>query len=76
VEILDAHTPLEKHAQQIRELAAKYKIGLVDSYAAFKQLKQNGVDLTTCMSQDAHPNETGHRVVSDLIMQWLLSETQ
>ena len=70
VDILNPDTPLGKHAAQIRELAAKYKIGLVDSYATFKQLKQDGADLTAYMSQDAHPNEKGHRVVCDLIAQW------
>ena len=71
-DILDPQMPLEKHARQIRELAAKYQIGLVDSYAAFKQLKQNGEDLNTYMSQFNHPNEKGHRVVCDLIFQLLL----
>ena len=71
VDILNSNTSLGQHAQQIRELAEKYNVGLVDSYAAFKQLKQNGADLTTYMSQDAHPNEQGHRVVCDLIVQWL-----
>ena len=72
VDILNPNTPLEEHARQIRELAAKYQTGLVDSYAAFKQLKQNGEDLNTYMSQFNHPNEKGHRVVCDMIAQWLL----
>ena len=74
VDILNPDAPLEKHAAQIRELAAKYETGLVDSYATFKQLKQGGADLNTYMSQDAHPNEKGHRVVCELIAQWFVSD--
>ena len=71
-DILNPEMPLEKHARQIRELAAKYQTGLVDSYAAFKQLKLNGEDLNMYMSQFNHPNEKGHRIVCDMIAQWLL----
>ena len=72
-DILNPDEPLEKHSQQIRDLAAEYQTGLVDSYGAFKQLRQTGVDLGTYMSQFNHPNEKGHRVVCSLIAQWLLN---
>ena len=71
-DILNPDEPLEKHSQQIRDLAEKYQTGLVDSYAAFKHIRQTGDDLSTYMSQFNHPNEKGHRVVCDLIAQWLL----
>ena len=74
--ILNPDAPLEKHAQQIRKLAEKYQIGLVDSYAVFKELAQNGDDLKMYMSQVNHPNEKGHRVVCSLIVQWLLTPEQ
>ena len=74
VDIMDSQTALEQHAQQVRELAAKYHVGLVDSYAAFKKLKQNGEDLSTYMSHVNHPNEKGHTVVCNLIAEWLKSE--
>jgi len=72
-DILNPDASLEKHAQQIRELAAKYQIGLVDSYAVFKQMKQDGEDLKMYMSQSNHPNEKGHRVVCGLIVEWLMT---
>ena len=68
--ILDENTPLAKHAEQIRNLAEKYGVGLIDSYERFKQLKIEEGDLTEYMSQSNHPNEKGHRVVAELIAPW------
>ena len=70
-DILNPDAPLEKQSQQIRDLAAQYQTGLVDSYAAFKELVQNGGDMNMYMSQVNHPNEKGHQIVGDLIAQWL-----
>ncbi|MDR1384924.1 MAG: SGNH/GDSL hydrolase family protein, partial [Planctomycetaceae bacterium] len=70
VDILDDKTPLAQHAQQIRELAAKYHVGLADSYAAFKEKVQNGENIRDYLSQINHPNEKGHRVVTALIMRY------
>jgi lysophospholipase L1-like esterase len=68
--VLDENTPLKQHSKQIRELAAEYHIGLVDSYAAFKEKVKNGEDVKDYMSQVNHPNEKGHQVVADLILRW------
>ena len=73
--ILDDHTPLALHAAQIRELAAKYHVGLVDSYSKFKQLKEEGKDLSGYMSQQNHPNAKGHEVVASLIQAWFIPES-
>ncbi|MDR1746713.1 MAG: SGNH/GDSL hydrolase family protein [Tannerella sp.] len=70
VDILDDTTPLAQHADQIRKLAAKYHIGLVDSYFAFQALAKNGAAIADFMSQVNHPNEKGHQVVTNLIMKW------
>ena len=32
----------------------------------------DGVDLKHYMSQNNHPNEKGHRVVADAILEWFL----
>ncbi|MDR1494318.1 MAG: SGNH/GDSL hydrolase family protein [Planctomycetaceae bacterium] len=69
-DILDDKTPLAQHARQIRELAAKYRVGLADSYAAFKERVQNGENIRDYLSQINHPNEKGHRVVTELIMRY------
>ncbi|MDR2027894.1 MAG: GDSL-type esterase/lipase family protein [Prevotellaceae bacterium] len=76
VDVLDGQSSLEKHARQIRELAAKYHTGLVDSYAAFQEKKRNGDDIETYMSQVNHPNEKGHRTVVDSIIPWLTNERE
>jgi lysophospholipase L1-like esterase len=70
VNILDDNSPLAQHAQQIRELAAKNKVALVDSYAAFVEIVKKGGDIKAYMSQVNHPNEKGHRVVVELVMRW------
>ncbi|MFT4018117.1 MAG: SGNH/GDSL hydrolase family protein [Agriterribacter sp.] len=66
--ILDTTTALYKHTQQIIQLANKYKIGLVDSYNAFRQLIAGGNDLKKYMSQVNHPGKAGHEVVLEEIM--------
>jgi lysophospholipase L1-like esterase len=73
VNILDSQNALALHARQIRELAEKYHIGLVDSYAAFREKKLNGENIVEYMSQINHPNAKGHRTVRDLIARWLIN---
>ncbi|MDR2761986.1 MAG: SGNH/GDSL hydrolase family protein [Planctomycetaceae bacterium] len=69
--ILDENASLSKHASQIRELAAKYNVGLVDSYAAFQEKVKSGENVRDYLSQINHPNEKGHKIVTELIMQFL-----
>jgi lysophospholipase L1-like esterase len=66
--ILDEDSPLAQHSRQIRELAARYNIGLVDSYAAFQTIVRQGEKIEDFMSQINHPNEKGHKVVEKMIM--------
>jgi lysophospholipase L1-like esterase len=72
VNIVNENSSLALHSRQICELAEKYHIGLVDSYAAFREKRINGEDIVEYMSQINHPNEKGHRVVRDLIVSWLI----
>lgn len=69
-DILSDSAPLAGYAQLIRNLAAEYHVGLVDSYQAFKTLKQNGTDLSGYMAQNNHPNKLGHQVVASEICKW------
>lgn len=62
--------PLQEHAQQIRNLAAEYEVGLVDSLAAFGQYQQQGGDLTNLLSWQNHPNGAGHEIVAREILRW------
>lgn len=68
VNILDTTTVLYKHTQQVIQLSNEYKIGLVDSYNAFRKLIMKGNDLKRYMSQGNHPNKEGHEVVLKEIM--------
>jgi len=69
-DILKDKAPLAGYAQLIRNLAFEYHVGLVDSYQAFKTIKQNGADLSNFMAQNNHPNESGHQVVAVEIKKW------
>ena len=60
----DANDPLNQHAEQIRNLAAEFHVGLVDSLAAFKAELARGTALTNLMSQVNHPNDRGHEIVA------------
>lgn len=73
-DILDDRAPLQQHSEQIRRLAREYHTGLVDCYAAFRDLRSRGFDLKDYMSQSNHPNANGHRVAADLIMRHLLDD--
>ncbi|MCM5664064.1 SGNH/GDSL hydrolase family protein [Galbibacter mesophilus] len=57
---------LAKYSEQIRELSAKYKVGLVDSYALFKSLAKTE-HLPGFMAQNNHVNQKGHQLVADAI---------
>ena len=68
-DILDDETPLAAHAQQIRQLADEHKLLLVDSYAQFQKLAQDGKQIADYMSQVNHPNRAGHEEVARLILE-------
>ncbi len=51
---------LQAHAQQIRDLALEYRIGLVDSFAIFSQQP----NLENILSWTNHPNEAGHGLLA------------
>ncbi|MEG2675187.1 MAG: SGNH/GDSL hydrolase family protein [Muribaculaceae bacterium] len=71
-DILNDDTQLAKHAQQIRDLAAKYKVGLVDSYKIFKGITESGIDLKGYMAQANHINDKGHKIVANEINKWFI----
>ncbi|WP_052444656.1 SGNH/GDSL hydrolase family protein [Flammeovirga sp. OC4] len=63
-------TVLAQHRQQIIDLASKHKVGLVDSYDAFRKKVKQGTALDALMSQVNHPNEFGHPLVADAILKF------
>jgi acyl-CoA thioesterase-1 len=66
----DPNDPLNQHAEQIRQLAQEYRVGLVDSLAVFKAAVKSGTKLGDLMAQFNHPNATGHRLVADELLKW------
>tara|TARA_R110000868_G_scaffold222048_4_gene473922 strand:- start:21571 stop:22290 length:720 start_codon:yes stop_codon:yes gene_type:complete len=66
-DILSPNSELANHSGQIRQLAEKYKIGLVDSYMLFQEIAK-AEDLKIYMAQSNHINEKGHQVVANAIL--------
>lgn len=69
-DISDNNSLLEQHNLLLKKLAKEYKVGLIDSYNAFKKMNEAGKNLQNYMSQNNHPNEQGHEIVKNLIMQY------
>jgi len=61
---------LQRHAEQIRRLAAEYGVGLVDSLAAFEGYASRAGDIADLMSWPNHPNRRGHEIVALELMRW------
>ena len=70
VDFLKPGGELDLFAQQIKSLAAKYKVGVVDSYGIFKQVSEQGKNIKDYMAQSNHPNEKGHQLIADGIMEY------
>lgn len=68
-DITSDESPLAKHSEQIRSLANKYNVGLVDSYALFKAIAEIQ-PLKGYMSQNNHINQKGHQFVADAIFEY------
>lgn len=68
-DIKSTETELAKHSEQIRGLAKKYGVGLVDSYAFFKELA-GSEKLDGFMAQNNHINQKGHQFVADAIFSY------
>jgi len=70
LDLLADDTLLDQHAAQLRALAEKYHVGLVDSYVLFKKEIKAGQVLSELMSQENHPNEKGHSLIAEGIMKY------
>ena len=69
-ELLNPADLLSQHADWVRELAAEYHVGLVDSYAAFQRFVRAGGELPSVMSSRNHPNQAGHTLVVQELLAW------
>lgn len=74
-DILSASSELAKHSSQIRQLAQKHQIGLVDSYRLFQAIAKTE-DLKDYMAQSNHINEKGHQVVANAILDFFSLESK
>lgn len=61
---------LKKHTNQIIQLAKENQVALVDSYKAFVFLYNDKEQLAKYMSQVNHPNELGHELIANEIIEW------
>ena len=69
-DLFDPDDPLNRHAEQIRSLARKHEVALVDSLKSFKGYIQSGGALKDLMSQVNHPNRKGHELVANHLLRW------
>jgi acyl-CoA thioesterase-1 len=67
---LTSGTTLRQHAEQIRQLAAQFQLGLVDSLAAFEEYQNKTGDLSDLLSWSNHPNRAGHELVARGLLRW------
>ncbi len=63
-------TELPKHAEQVRQLAKLYGVGLADSHRAFQAYLDQGGEVTDLLSHINHPNRAGHRLVTRELLRW------
>lgn len=66
----DPQDPLNQQAEQVRNLAKTYHLGLVDSLEEFKKAIAAGASLPSLMSQVNHPNQLGHELVATALSRW------
>lgn len=71
VDITAADNILEQHAGQIRQLAARYQVGLADPFPEFQQIAAAG-NLKEYMSHVNHPNLAGHTLIAETITAWFV----
>jgi len=62
--------PLALHANQIRRLAMKYQIGLVDSFRQFQRIEEEGGHIKDYMAMVVHPNVKGNEIIANELMKW------
>ncbi len=68
-DILDESAPLAIHAAQVRQLGIEFGVPVVDSFAAFAKLVEDGKDVNDFLAQANHPNRAGHQVIASEILE-------
>ncbi len=62
--------PLAQHASQIRQLAMKYQVGLVDSFRQFHRIEEEGGHIKDYMAMVVHPNLKGNEIIASELIKW------
>lgn len=75
-DLRDPQDPLVSQAEQVRALADKYQVGLVDSLEEFLQFESEGGELRSLMAQSNHPNRQGHELVANQLYFWFQPTTK
>ena len=66
---------LSPYADCVRELAKNRKIPIVDVYVAFLAYgKVKGQSIDNLLIDGVHPNDKGHRLVADLLIEEMLDQ--
>jgi lysophospholipase L1-like esterase len=68
--MLDPNDALSQHAAQVRSLAEKHRVALVDSYRAYQDWLRAGKELAPLMSHVNHPSRQGHELVLHELLRW------
>lgn len=64
---------LSPYADSVREIARKKKIPIIDVYAAYQDYgKIKGQSIDDLLLDGMHPNDKGHRIVTDLLLKEIL----
>lgn len=66
VDMIIANNTLQQRADQITTTAAKYHVGLSDTYSKFKPLQE----LESYMAGVNHPNQKGHEIIATELFKW------
>ena len=66
----DPADPLNRQANQVRQLAAEFGVGLADSFEASQAALRAGLKIDELMSHVNHPNRRGHEVVVGELWKW------
>ena len=68
--LADPLDPLNQHADQVRQLAAQFGVGLADSLKASQAAVRDGTKVDDLMSHVNHPNRQGHELVVSELWKW------
>jgi hypothetical protein len=64
---------LKEHAQQVRDLASQYEVGLADTFLRYQELIKDSENAVTLLSHVNHPSKFGHEIIANEISKYFLA---